>query len=86
MINHDWQLAQLMTAGVDVWLNTPQPPLEASGTSGMKAALIGVPSLSILDEWWIEGSATSDAKTLTRTVTIAAPGLRQADFRWDVSR
>jgi hypothetical protein len=55
MINHDWQLAQLMTAGVDVWLNTPQPPLEASGTSGMKAALIGVPSLSILDGWWIEG-------------------------------
>jgi starch phosphorylase len=44
-----------MTAGVDVWLNTPQPPLEASGTSGMKAALNGVPSLSILDGWWIEG-------------------------------
>jgi len=40
---------------VDVWLNTPQPPLEASGTSGMKAALNGVPSLSILDGWWIEG-------------------------------
>jgi starch phosphorylase len=55
LINYDWQLAQLMTAGVDVWLNTPQPPLEASGTSGMKAALIGVPSLSILDGWWIEG-------------------------------
>jgi hypothetical protein len=46
MVNYDWQLAQLMTAGVDVWLNTPQPPLEASGTSGMKAALTGVPSLS----------------------------------------
>jgi glucan phosphorylase len=44
-----------VTAGVDVWLNTPQPPLEASGTSGMKAALNGVPSLSILDGWWIEG-------------------------------
>lgn len=53
--NYDWQLAQLMTAGVDIWLNTPQPPLEASGTSGMKAALNGVPSLSILDGWWIEG-------------------------------
>ncbi|NQV25629.1 MAG: alpha-glucan family phosphorylase, partial [Rhodopirellula sp.] len=38
-----------------IWLNTPQPPLEASGTSGMKAALNGVPSLSILDGWWIEG-------------------------------
>ena len=44
-----------MTAGVDVWLNTPQPPLEASGTSGMKAALNGVPSFSVLDGWWIEG-------------------------------
>ena len=40
---------------MDVWLNTPQPPLEASGTSGMKAALNGVPSLSVLDGWWIEG-------------------------------
>ena len=45
----------MMTSGVDVWLNTPQPPLEASGTSGMKAALNGVPSLSVLDGWWIEG-------------------------------
>jgi len=53
--NYDAQLAGLMTAGVDVWLNTPQPPLEASGTSGMKAALNGVPSLSVLDGWWIEG-------------------------------
>ena len=44
-----------MTAGVDLWLNTPLRPLEASGTSGMKAALNGVPSLSILDGWWIEG-------------------------------
>ena len=55
LANYDWQLSQMMTAGVDVWLNTPQPPLEASGTSGMKAALNGVPSLSILDGWWIEG-------------------------------
>jgi starch phosphorylase len=55
LANYDMQLARLMTAGVDVWLNTPEPPLEASGTSGMKAALNGVPSLSILDGWWIEG-------------------------------
>jgi starch phosphorylase len=53
--NYDMQLAGLLTSGVDVWLNTPQRPLEASGTSGMKAALNGVPSLSVLDGWWIEG-------------------------------
>lgn len=53
--NYDMELGRLLTAGVDLWLNTPQPPLEASGTSGMKAALNGVPSLSILDGWWVEG-------------------------------
>ena len=53
--DYDMRLGGLMTAGVDVWLNTPQPPLEASGTSGMKAALNGVPSLSVMDGWWIEG-------------------------------
>lgn len=55
LANYDWELARLMTAGADVWLNTPLSPLEASGTSGMKAAVNGVPSLSILDGWWIEG-------------------------------
>ena len=53
--NYDMELAKLVTTGVDIWLNTPQPPLEASGTSGMKAALTGVPSLSVLDGWWMEG-------------------------------
>lgn len=53
--NYNWELARLLVAGVDVWLNTPEPPLEASGTSGMKAALNGVPSLSVLDGWWLEG-------------------------------
>jgi starch phosphorylase len=53
--NYDMEIGKLMTSGVDIWLNTPQPPMEASGTSGMKAALNGVPSLSILDGWWIEG-------------------------------
>lgn len=52
--NYDLELAGMLCAGTDVWLNTPQPPNEASGTSGMKAAVNGVPSLSILDGWWIE--------------------------------
>jgi glycogen phosphorylase len=52
---HDMALARLLCAGVDVWLNTPMKPLEASGTSGMKAAVNCVPSLSILDGWWVEG-------------------------------
>jgi glycogen phosphorylase len=49
------ELARRIISGVDLWLNTPQPPLEASGTSGMKAAVNGVPSLSVLDGWWVEG-------------------------------
>lgn len=53
--NYDMELGKLLTAGVDIWLNNPIPPREASGTSGMKAALNGIPSLSILDGWWIEG-------------------------------
>jgi starch phosphorylase len=53
--NYDLALAQLLTSGVDLWLNTPLRPLEASGTSGMKAAHNGVPSFSVLDGWWIEG-------------------------------
>jgi starch phosphorylase len=53
--DYDMKWGKLLTSGVDLWLNTPQKPLEASGTSGMKAALNGVPSLSVLDGWWIEG-------------------------------
>ncbi|MBU0483193.1 MAG: alpha-glucan family phosphorylase [Proteobacteria bacterium] len=49
------QFAQYLVHGVDVWLNNPVPPMEASGTSGMKASLNGVPNLSILDGWWLEG-------------------------------
>lgn len=49
------ELARLLVSGVDVWINTPQRPLEASGTSGMKAAFNGVPNLSVLDGWWLEG-------------------------------
>jgi len=52
--NYDMALARRLVAGVDVWLNTPLPPLEASGTSGMKAALNGVLNFSVLDGWWLE--------------------------------
>ncbi|MGA9352003.1 MAG: alpha-glucan family phosphorylase [Anaerolineae bacterium] len=53
--NYDQQLAEYMVHGVDVWLNNPLSSLEASGTSGMKASINGVPNISILDGWWIEG-------------------------------
>jgi glycogen phosphorylase len=53
--DYNMDLGGYLTSGGDLWLNTPQYPLEASGTSGMKAALNGVPSLSILDGWWVEG-------------------------------
>jgi glycogen phosphorylase len=53
--NYDMDLARMMISGVDVWLNTPQRPYEASGTSGMKASVNGVPHFSTLDGWWLEG-------------------------------
>ena len=53
--HYDMKLAKLLVSGCDVWLNTPQRPFEASGTSGMKAALNGVPHFSTLDGWWLEG-------------------------------
>ena len=55
LADYDMAAARLMTGGVDLWLNTPRKPMEASGTSGMKAAHNGVPSLSVLDGWWLEG-------------------------------
>jgi len=53
--DYDMQMAAKLTSGVDVWLNTPLPPFEASGTSGMKAAHNGVINFSVLDGWWVEG-------------------------------
>jgi len=53
--NYNMELSSRLTSGVDVWLNTPLPPLEASGTSGMKAAHNGVANFSVLDGWWLEG-------------------------------
>src|SRR5207253_4412915 len=53
--DYDLHVAHFLVQGCDVWLNTPRKPLEASGTSGMKAAINGVPHLSIADGWWAEG-------------------------------
>ncbi len=53
--DYNMDVAKLLVSGVDLWLNNPQRPLEASGTSGMKAAMNGIPSLSTLDGWWVEG-------------------------------
>ncbi|MCK5039878.1 MAG: alpha-glucan family phosphorylase [Candidatus Aenigmarchaeota archaeon] len=57
--NYGIEVAKKMVSGVDLWLNTPQKPLEASGTSGMKACHNGIPNLSVLDGWWIEGHIES---------------------------
>jgi starch phosphorylase len=53
--DYDMKMAKRLVSGVDLWLNTPARPMEASGTSGMKAALNGVPQFSVLDGWWLEG-------------------------------
>jgi starch phosphorylase len=53
--DYDIRIARFLVGGVDVWLNNPRRPMEASGTSGMKAAINGIPSVSILDGWWDEG-------------------------------
>jgi starch phosphorylase len=53
--DYEMNVARDLVSGVDVWLNTPRPPMEASGTSGQKAAINGVPHLSTLDGWWAEG-------------------------------
>lgn len=64
--DYDMHLAHLLVQGVDLWLNVPRVPLEASGTSGMKAALNGVPHLSTLDGWWEEGATAKNGWTIPR--------------------
>jgi starch phosphorylase len=85
--NYDMELCRLMVAGVDVWLNTPQPPWEASGTSGIKAALNGVPSRSLLDGWWLEGCIEGvtawavGSDTLARDASARSSNAPPADTR-----
>jgi starch phosphorylase len=81
LANYDMELGKLMTSGVDVWLNTPEPPHEASGTSGMKAAFNGIPSLSVLDGWWIEGhiEGVTGWSIGERSVEPGSRGDRSAD-------
>jgi starch phosphorylase len=68
---YDMRLAKLLVAGVDVWLNNPHRPLEASGTSGMKALLNGVPNLSVLDGWWLEGYTGTNGWAIGESYTNA---------------
>ncbi len=80
--DYDIAVARRMVAGVDLWLNTPQPPLEASGTSGMKAAMNGVPQFSVLDGWWVEGcieGITGWAIGSDSATTPIAPGVDEQD-------
>ena len=82
--DYDMDIGRMVTSGVDLWLNTPKVPMEASGTSGMKAALNGVPSLSVLDGWWIEGcieGVTGWAITPSPTSTIPNDGEAETLYR-----
>ena len=70
--DYDMNIARYMVQGVDVWLNTPRRPREASGTSGMKAALNGVLNFSVLDGWWREGYNGSNGWAIGEDITKAA--------------
>ena len=67
--NYDMQLARRLVSGVDIWMNTPTRPLEASGTSGEKALMNGVVNLSVLDGWWLEGYREGAGWALTEKRT-----------------
>ncbi len=80
--DYDQEVARYLVHGVDVWMNVPRRPMEASGTSGMKAAMNGVLNFSVLDGWWIEGYNGENGfaigeidDTLSETQTDAADGL-----------
>jgi glycogen phosphorylase len=78
------QLAQYLVHGVDVWMNTPLPPFEACGTSGMKAALNGVPHLSLLDGWWEEGFNGKNGWAVDHDATAENPDGHDAEKIYDL--
>jgi glycogen phosphorylase len=71
--NYDMALARRLVSGVDIWLNTPTRPLEASGTSGQKAEMNGVLNFSVLDGWWLEGYEKGAGWALTEKATYQNP-------------
>ena len=76
--DYDMSLAHYLVSGVDVWLNTPRRPLEASGTSGMKIAVNGGPNISILDGWWCEGYAPENGWAIGRGEEYDDPEVQDA--------
>jgi starch phosphorylase len=76
--DYDMHVAKFLVQGVDVWLNNPIPPLEASGTSGQKAALNGVPNLSIADGWWYEAYNGGNGWTIQAAASDLEEGKRDA--------
>jgi starch phosphorylase len=77
--DYDMHVAKFLVQGVDVWLNNPVPPLEASGTSGQKAALNGVPNLSVADGWWVEGYNGGNGWTLSTAIASSDDGGRDVN-------
>jgi starch phosphorylase len=76
--DYDMHMAKFLVQGVDVWLNTPRPPMEASGTSGQKAALNGVLHLSVLDGWWHEGYDGANGWAIPRSTELTDPQVQDA--------
>jgi glucan phosphorylase len=74
--NYSMEMAKLLVQGVDIWLNNPTRPLEASGTSGMKAVMNGVMNFSVLDGWWCEGYKPGAGWALSEKQTYADHGLQ----------
>ncbi len=84
--DYDLRIAPALVSGCDVWLNLPSPPLEASGTSGMKAAMNGVLNLSVLDGWWAEGFNSQNGWGISGTVESdpGAQDRRDADLLYRI--